>query len=83
MDTRELKSRLSRVLAEEECEGPVDWPLVERLSNELHGELQMPVPLIVDEYLRDFEKRRQDQMFGRAQRCELLLYLRAKAEPGA
>jgi hypothetical protein len=83
MDTSELKQRLGRVLAEEEGSGPVDWLSVERLSNELRGELQMPVPLIVDEYLRGFERRRRDQMFGRAQRGELLLFLRGTAEPGA
>ena len=83
MDTNELKNRLGRVLAEEESDGPVDWLAVERLSEELRGELQMPVPLIVDEYLRGFERRRQDQMFGLAQRNELLQFLRGRAEPSA
>ena len=83
MDTNELKNRLGRVLAEEESDGPIDWPAVERLSEELRGELQMPVPLIVDEYLRGFERRRQDEVFGHAQRSQLLLFLRSREEPGA
>jgi hypothetical protein len=83
METNELKYRLGRILAEEEGDGPVDWVSVERLSGELHGELQMPVPLIVDEYLRGFDRRRQDEMFGRAQRNELLNFLRGSAEPSA
>ena len=83
MDTSELKLRLGQILAEEEGDGPIDWLSVERLSDELHGALQMPVPLIVDEYLRGFDRRRQDEMFGRAQRTELLTYLRGKAEPSA
>ena len=83
MDASELKLRLGRILAEEEGDRPIDWSSVERLSEELHGELQMPVPLIVDEYLRGSDRRRLDEMFGRAQRSELLLYLRGRAEPGA
>jgi hypothetical protein len=81
MDTSELKYRLGRILAEEEGDGPVDWVAVQRLSDELHGELQMPIPLIVDEYLRGCERRRLDELFGRAQRSELLFFLRNRAEP--
>jgi hypothetical protein len=83
METNELKYRLGRILAEEEGDGPVDWSTVERLSDELHGELQMPIPLIVDEYLRGSGRRRSDEMFGRAQRSELLQFLRGTAEPSA
>ena len=78
-----MKCRLGRILAEEEGDGPVDWMSVERLSGELHGELQTPIPLIVDEYLRGFDRRRRDEMFGRAQRSELLTFLRGTAEPSA
>jgi len=81
MDTGELKVRLGRILAEEEGDGPTDWKEIERLSSELLGELQMPVPLIVDEYLRGFDRRRQDIVFGHAQRVQLLLYLRSKSDP--
>ena len=83
MDASELKIRLGRILAEEEGDRPVDWLHVERLSDQLRGELQMPIPLIVDEYLRGFDRRREDLMFGRAQRSELLLYLRGTEEPSA
>ena len=76
MDTDELKVRLGRILAEEEGDGHTDWPSVEHLSNELLGELQMPVPLIVDEYLRGSDRRRQDMVFGHAQRGQLLQFLR-------
>ena len=81
MDTGELKVRLGRILAEEEAERSVDWTAVERLSGELLGELQMPVPLIVDEYLRGSERRRQDWVFGNAQRGQLLQYLRSSGTP--
>ena len=83
METSELRYRLGRILAEEEGDGPIDWVCVERLSDELHGELQMPIPLIVDEYLRGFDRRRQNKMFGRVQRSQLLLFLRGTAEPSA
>ena len=83
MDTGELKLRLGQILAEEEGEGPVDWFWVELQSATLLGELQMPIPLVVDEYLRGFERRRQDEMFGRVQRGELLQFLRDRAEPSA
>ena len=83
MDTDELKHRLGQILAEEEGDGAVDWLLIEQQSATLLGELHVPLPLIVDEYLRGSERRRQDPMFGRAQRSELLRYLRGLAEPGA
>ena len=44
MDTSELKLRLGRILAEEEGDGPVDWLHVEHLSDQLRGELHMPIP---------------------------------------
>ncbi|MFL6786895.1 MAG: hypothetical protein ACJ8E0_11560 [Sphingomicrobium sp.] len=76
-----MKVRLGKILAEEERDGPIDWKIVDRLSNDLLSELQMPVPLIVDEYLRGFDRRRQDIVFGHAQRVQLLLYLRSKSHP--
>ena len=81
MDTGELKMRLGRILAEEEADRPVDWLAVESLSDELLGELRMPVPLIVDEYLRGSERRRQDGVFGNAQRVQLLQFLRQSGNP--
>jgi len=81
MDIGELKMRLGQILADEEGDGAVDWQSIERQSNALLGELQMPVPLIVDEYLRGSDRRQQDMVFGHAQRGQLLLYLRSKSEP--
>lgn len=72
----ELKSRLGQILAEEEGNGSTDWYSVGHLSDELLGELQVPIPLIVDEYLRGAEQRRQDSVFGYAQRSQLLHFLR-------
>jgi hypothetical protein len=83
MDTGELKLRLGQILAEEEGDGGVDWHWVESQSATLLGELQMPIPLVVDEYLRGFERRRQDIIFGHAQRSELLAFLRSRSRPGA
>ena len=40
------------------------------------GELQVPIPLIVDEYLRGTDRRRQDIVYGHAQRSQLLHFLR-------
>jgi hypothetical protein len=77
METGELKSRLGQILAEEEGDEAIDWYVVERLSNELLGELQMPVPLIVTEYLQGSRRRRDDMVFGHAQRGQLLLFLRS------
>ena len=81
MDTGKLKLRLGLILAEEEGGGEVDLAIVEHLSNELLGELRMPVPLIVDEYLRGLDRRRQDIVFANAQRTQLLLFLRSPAGP--
>ena len=78
MDADGLKSRLGQILAEEERDPPIDWTLVEQLSVALLGELHLPLPLIVDEYLRGSERRRQDEVFAHAQRGELLLFLRAR-----
>ena len=81
MDTGRLKVRLGLILAEEEGDGDVDWETVRFLSNELLGELRIPVPLIVDEYLRGLDRRRQDIVFGNAQRTQLLLFLRSPGTP--
>jgi len=73
----ELKIRLGQILAEEEGNGSVNWPGVQGLSDQLLGELRVPMPLIVDEYLRGAERRRQDNVFAHAQRTQLLEFLRA------
>jgi hypothetical protein len=72
----ELKLRLGQILAEEEGDGSVDWHAVECLSDELIGELDAPIPLIVNEYLRGTGRRRQDNVFAHAQRTQLLDFLR-------
>ena len=71
-----LKFRLGRILAEEEGDGSVDWHSIECRSGELLGELKIPIPLIVDEYLRGAGRRRQDIVYGHAQRSQLLQFLR-------
>jgi hypothetical protein len=72
----ELKLRLGQILAEEEGDGSVDWQSVAGLSEKLLGELQLPIPLIVNEYLRGAERRRQDGVYAHAQRSQLLHFLR-------
>jgi hypothetical protein len=72
----ELKQRLDRILAEEEGNGSIDWDHVESQSDALLGELQVPIPLIVDEFLRGSGRRRQDSVFAHAQRSQLLSFLR-------
>lgn len=76
MKTDELKLRLGRILAEEEGNGSVDWRSVSCLSDELLGELQMPIPFIVNEYLRGTDRRRLDHVYAHAQRSQLLYFLR-------
>jgi hypothetical protein len=77
VDAVSLKLKLGQILAEEERDHPIDWPVVERLSTELLGELRVPLPFIVDDYLRGSHRRRQDEVFAHAQRGELLLFLRS------
>jgi hypothetical protein len=72
----ELKLRLGQILADEEGDGSVNWQDVARRSDELLGELQMPIPLIVNEYLRGADRRRQDSVYAHAQRSQLLHFLR-------
>ena len=74
--TNELKLRLGRILAEEEGNGSVDWHNVSCLADELLGELQMPIPFIVNEYLRETDRRRLDSVYAHAQRSQLLHFLR-------
>ena len=73
----ELKRRLGQILAEEEGDGSVDWHDVGCRSDQLLGELQVPLPLIVDEYLRGTEQRRLDSVYAHAQRSQLLQFLRS------
>jgi hypothetical protein len=72
----QLKLRLGQILAEEEGNGSVDWRIVQLRSDELLGELQVPIPLIVHEYLRGSDRRQQDSVYAHAQRSQLLHFLR-------
>lgn len=76
MKIDELKLRLGQILAEEEGEASVNWSIVQLRSDELLGELQMPIPLIVNEYLRGSDRRREDGVYAHAQRSQLLHFLR-------
>jgi hypothetical protein len=76
MNIDELKLRLGQILAEEEGDASVNWNNVQLRSDELLGELQMPIPLIVNEYLRGSGRRREDGVYAHAQRTQLLQFLR-------
>jgi hypothetical protein len=76
MKIDQLKIRLGQILAEEEGDGSVNWHNIMCLSDELRGELQVPIPLIVDEFLRGADRRRQDSVYAHAQRSQLLHFLR-------
>ena len=76
MKIDELKVRLGQILAEEEGDATVNWNMVQLRSDELLGELQMPIPLIVNEYLRGSDRRREDGVYAHAQRSQLLHFLR-------
>lgn len=77
MKIDELKIRLGQILAEEEGYESVNWGNVQLRSDELLGELQMPIPLIVNEYLRGSDRRREDGVYAHAQRSQLLHFLRS------
>ena len=76
MKIDELKIRLGQILAEEEGYESVNWGNVQLRSDELLGELQTPIPLIVHEYLRGSDRRRDDGVYAHAQRSQLLHFLR-------
>jgi hypothetical protein len=74
MKTDELKRRLGQILAEEE--GPdVDWDAVAAMSAQLAADLGHSLPPIAADYLASVERRREDSVFGHAQRSVLVLYL--------
>jgi hypothetical protein len=77
MKIDELKIRLGQILAQEEGDSSVNWHSVQCQSDELLGQLQVPIPLIVDAYLRGIDRRRQDNVFAHAQRTQLLHFLRS------
>ena len=66
----QLKLRLGQILAEEEGDGFADWSIIQLRSDELLGELQVPIPL------QGADRRRQDSLYAHAQRSQLLHFLR-------
>lgn len=74
MTTEELKRRLGQILAKEE-ESDVDWGAVAAMSAELASDLEHSPPPIAADYLASVERRREDSVFGHAQRSVLILYL--------
>jgi hypothetical protein len=74
MKTEELKRRLGQILAKEE-EPNVDWGAVATMSDELAGDLGDMRPPIVADYLTSVARRREDSVFGHAQRSALALHL--------
>ena len=74
MKTGELKRRLGQILANEE-DPDVDWDAVAAMSAELASDLGHSLPPIVADYLASVERRREDSVFGHAQRSVLVLYL--------
>jgi hypothetical protein len=74
MKTEELKRRLGEILAKEE-EPEVDWDAVAAMSGQLASDLGHSLPPIAADYLASVERRREDSVFGHAQRSVLALYL--------
>src|SRR5215210_6090057 len=74
MKTEELKRRLGEILAKEE-EPDVDWGAVAAMSAELAADMGHSIPPIAADYLASVERRREDSVFGHAQRSVLALYL--------
>ncbi|MEO6256593.1 MAG: PilZ domain-containing protein [Sphingomicrobium sp.] len=74
MNTEELKRRLGEILAKEE-EPVVEWDAIEAMSTELASDLGHALPPIAADYLLSVERRREDSVFGHAQRSVVVLYL--------
>ena len=74
MKTEELRRRLAEILVKEE-EPDVDWRAVTELSAALAQDLGNSLPPITADYLASVDRRREDAVFGHAQRSVLALYL--------
>jgi hypothetical protein len=74
MKTEELKRRLGEILAKEE-DPESDWDEVAEMSARLASDLGHSLPEIAADYLASVERRREDSVFGHAQRSVLALYL--------
>ena len=80
MTVQELRSRLALILSEEE-DSDVNWTRVTELSLDLYQELRRNPPPdypadIVDEFLSEFSRRRDDAAYAAEQRTRLLAFLR-------
>jgi hypothetical protein len=74
MKTEELRRRLGEILAKEEELG-VDWDAIAAMSTQLASDLGHSLPPIAADYLANVDRRREDSVFGHAQRSVLKLYL--------
>src|SRR5436309_2163229 len=71
----ELRHQLGVICAQEERPN-VDWSFVAQLCRNLSEDVGINAPVIVQEYLASFERRRSDPGFGHAQRSNLVQNLR-------
>ena len=73
----ELKDRMGLILGLEEHGHDADWFAIANLSADLLKEIPEGTPKIVKAYLTDSDLRRASANFARAQRSDLILYLRS------
>ncbi len=77
MATSDLQARLTRILAAEEAP-QVDWPVVDRLCDELERDLDAcndDIPEIVAHFVSDSDIRARDASYGETQRDAIRTYL--------
>lgn len=77
MATSDIQARLTRILAAEEAP-IVDWPVVDRLCDELDRDLEASsddIPEIVAHFLSDSDIRARDASYGETQRNAIRTYL--------
>jgi hypothetical protein len=77
MATSDLQARLTRILAAEEAP-IVDWPVVDRLCDELERDLDAcndDIPEIVAHFVSDSDIRARDASYGETQRDAIRTYL--------
>jgi hypothetical protein len=77
MPTSDIQARLTRILADEEAL-IVDWPVIDRLCEELGRDLDASsddIPEIVAHFLSDSDIRARDASYGETQRDAIRTYL--------
>jgi hypothetical protein len=77
MATSDIQARLTRILAAEAAP-IVDWPVVDRLCDELDRDLDASsddIPEIVTHFLSDSDIRARDASYGETQRDAVRTYL--------